>query len=145
MAKKKSKRKSWVPVGKIKNNLRRLSLQRREYTQKKNSLKCDKALFSCELCDTLIYEGASEKNYEALKEKYAPRKVIKCKVQLDHIDPVVEVEKGFIDWNTYIERLWCDPANYQGICKQCHADKSKEEMGERKESGSLKRNKEKAK
>lgn len=139
--KKKSKRKSWVPVAKIKNNLRRLSLQRKEYKQKKDSLKVDKATYSCEHCDVYIYEGSSEKNFNELKEKYAPREVIWDKLALDHIDPVVEVGVGFTDWNTYIERLWCDPANYQGLCKNCHQVKSSGEMEERAEAGSLKRKK----
>lgn len=43
----------------------------------------------------------------------------------DHLSPVVEPEKGFIDWNTYIERLFL--GEIQAICKECHLAKSLEE------------------
>lgn len=48
-------------------------------------------------------------------------------VAVDHIDPVVDPEKGFEDWNTFIERLYCDKDNLQVLCKTCHDLKSKNE------------------
>ncbi len=38
----------------------------------------------------------------------------------DHIDPVVSIEAGFVDWNTYIDRLFVLKDNYQILCKGCH-------------------------
>jgi hypothetical protein len=51
----------------------------------------------------------------------------------DHIDPVVDPATGFIDWNTYINRLFCDVLNYQILCKSCHLSKSTVENEERRE------------
>jgi len=47
------------------------------------------------------------------------------KVEVDHIVPVVEVnEKGFVDWNVFVERLFCGPENLQVICDPCHDKKT---------------------
>lgn len=47
-------------------------------------------------------------------------------VQVDHILDVVDPSVGFIDWNTYISRLFCEKDNLQILCKICHLVKSKE-------------------
>jgi len=49
------------------------------------------------------------------------------KVSVDHIDPVVDVNDGFIDWNTFVARLFCDASNLQVICDTCHDKKTYEE------------------
>lgn len=46
-------------------------------------------------------------------------------IEVDHISPVVLDE--FIDWNTYIERLFCEQENLQVLCKPCHKKKSLKE------------------
>ena len=48
-------------------------------------------------------------------------------VEVDHISPVVSVGDGFIDWNIFIERLFCPIENLQVLCKPCHRKKTKEE------------------
>jgi len=50
---------------------------------------------------------------------------------VDHIEPAVPVT-GWTDWNTYIERLFCEIDNLQLLCKSCHDSKSAEEREERK-------------
>lgn len=49
-------------------------------------------------------------------------------VQVDHIVPVVDPEKGFKDWNTFIRRLFCEASNLQVVCKPCHKKKTKKEQ-----------------
>lgn len=52
---------------------------------------------------------------------------------VDHVEPVVDPKKGFIDWNTYVTRMFCKEEGLQVICKKpCHADKTKRERVERK-------------
>lgn len=48
-------------------------------------------------------------------------------VHLDHIDPIVDVEHGFQDWNTLIERLFCYEEGFQVLCKYCHDTKTEME------------------
>lgn len=47
---------------------------------------------------------------------------------IDHVDPVINPETGFVDWNTFIERLDCDISNLQCICSYTkkHEDSTKE-------------------
>jgi hypothetical protein len=47
-------------------------------------------------------------------------------VSVDHISPVIGPE-GFVDWNTFIGRLFCTADNLQVLCKDCHDRKSKDE------------------
>lgn len=56
----------------------------------------------------------------------------KKNVFVDHIEPVVSVEEGFKDWDTYIERMFCEQENLQLICGSCHKIKSDEERKARK-------------
>ena len=52
-------------------------------------------------------------------------------VSVDHIIPVVSVEEGFVDWNVFVERLYCGKENLQVICEECHKAKTKRERDER--------------
>jgi len=54
-------------------------------------------------------------------------------VQVDHIFPVVGPE-GFIDWNTFIERLFCPKENLQVLCSKCHTAKTNKEKKQRKKN-----------
>lgn len=58
----------------------------------------------------------------------------KKNVYVDHIEPVVDPVTGFVDWNTYIERLLCEEENLQVLCKRCHDRKSEQESIVRKEN-----------
>jgi 5-methylcytosine-specific restriction endonuclease McrA len=66
--------------------------------------KVDRVEFNCQVCHSWV-----------------PAKLMSG---VDHIIPVVSVEEGFRDWNTYISRIDCDPKNLQRICKKCHDFKS---------------------
>lgn len=54
------------------------------------------------------------------------------KVVVDHIEPVVDPEVGFVDFNTYFKRMWCDRSNLQKICGECHRKKTNEEWFHRR-------------
>jgi len=90
--------------------------------------------------------------YKALKEAFVGRKenkktgklamhykCAKCKkhfvaidVQVDHIYPVVDPKIGFIGWDSFIDRIFCEIENLQVLCKPCHKVKTEEEKAERK-------------
>lgn len=58
--------------------------------------------------------------------------VSSTKVAVDHIDPVISVDDGFIDWNTFVERLGFDRKdNLQRICDDCHNKKTNAERFKR--------------
>ena len=139
-----TKKKSYVPIAKIRNALRRIHLHDKQRTKAKQRSKVDKALFKCEAesCKIAIYEGSSEKNYLALVDKYKDvYELVRGRIELDHEEEVIDVKKGFCDWNTYIERLYCAAEGYNALCSNCHAKRTKEQVEKRAESGSLKRKK----
>ena len=90
--------------------------------------------------------------YKALKAAFAGRQVnaktgklamhykcAKCKklfvaadVQVDHVQPVVDPKKGFVGWDVYIDRMFCEIENLQVLCKSDHKIKTDQEKLERK-------------
>jgi hypothetical protein len=49
------------------------------------------------------------------------------KIAIDHIKPVIDPEIGFVDLNTYFDRLWCHRSNLRKICQSCHTRKNNSE------------------
>jgi len=90
--------------------------------------------------------------FKALKEAFVGRKTnkktgklamhykcAKCKkhfvatdVQVDHVLPVVDPKVGFVGWDSFIDRIFCEIENLQVLCKPCHKVKTEEEKAERK-------------
>lgn len=54
-------------------------------------------------------------------------------IQVDHQNPVVDPEIGFIDFDTFISRLFCDVNNLAVLCKTCHEIKTNKEKAIAKE------------
>lgn len=48
-------------------------------------------------------------------------------IAVDHVDPVVDPETGFMSWDEYINRMFCEPENFQVLCSPCHSKKGSEE------------------
>lgn len=46
---------------------------------------------------------------------------------VDHIAPIVDPEVGFVSWDEFIERMYCEKDNLQLLCKACHDLKSSDE------------------
>lgn len=55
----------------------------------------------------------------------------KEQISMDHRRPVVELT-GFKDWNTYIDRLFCEENNFSALCEFCHDRKTEKEQEQRK-------------
>ena len=53
-------------------------------------------------------------------------------IQVDHIDPVVDPAKGFENWHTYIERMFCEADGLQVLCRECHQKKTDDEKKRKK-------------
>lgn len=48
-------------------------------------------------------------------------------VKVDHIKPVVDPNVGFVSWDMYIDRMFCEVENLQVLCDPCHDFKTKTE------------------
>ena len=55
-------------------------------------------------------------------------------IQVDHIIPVIPVNRKIKDWNEYIERLFCPVENLQCLCKDCHLIKTNSEYLQKNEN-----------
>lgn len=56
-------------------------------------------------------------------------------VQVDHIEPVVPIDREIKDWNEYIQRLFCGVENLQVLCKDHHKQKTLIENEARRANG----------
>lgn len=45
-------------------------------------------------------------------------------INVDHIHPAIDPVLGFIDWNTYFARLFCDYLGLQVLCIEHHDEKT---------------------
>lgn len=50
---------------------------------------------------------------------------------IDHKTPVIKVDEGFTDWNSYITSLLCSIDNLWHLCIDCHETKTSAEQTER--------------
>lgn len=53
-------------------------------------------------------------------------------IKIDHIEPVVDPAVGWVSFDEFILRLFCDAENLQAICEKCHLDKTRLEREIRK-------------
>lgn len=101
----------------LKRELRRISYK---WPARKEALKAarvSRGKYICAIC--------LEDSIDAL---YGPKEI-----NLDHIDPVIDPLDGFIDWNNYIDRLFCPEDNWQVLCKHHHDVKTRIENEVRKQ------------
>lgn len=115
---------------KIIQSTRKLTFQWGPRNECKKNAKVAPASFECASCGLVVYEGKSSKKLETLSEQF--ERVIMGTIYVDHINPTVCPKEGFIDWNTYFDRMFCPVENLQCLCKTCHDEKSKEEREIRK-------------
>ena len=57
---------------------------------------------------------------------------------VDHKNPVVSVEDGFVDYNTYIQRMFVEIDGFSAMCKKCHDLKTLVENKQRKANAKYK-------
>lgn len=96
----------------MKNTLRRAFFRYWERTKALQAARVDRGLYKCMGC----------LNVAKMKGHH-----------IDHIDPVVDPKVGFVNWDTYIARLFCPASNLQLLCEACHTDKTAKERLIRKE------------
>jgi 5-methylcytosine-specific restriction endonuclease McrA len=48
-------------------------------------------------------------------------------ISVDHKVPVIDISEGFVDWNVFVDRLFCGRDNLQSICDTCHDKKTYKE------------------
>lgn len=105
----------------IKKYLRNASLKSPYRQIVLQNAKVDASTHECSDCGCYVYSGVSDKNFAELKKKHIKKCFKRGKVEINHIDPVVDPKSGFVDWNTYIERLFVKDDKMNALCKECHS------------------------
>lgn len=113
--------------GKIISALRKLTYSWEPRKKVLEAAKVAPATYLCNKCGAWAYKGASDKNYLYIKEDNPEENIIREKVCVDHINPVVDPKVGFVNWDTYINNMFCPEENLQVLCNPCHDKKTKEE------------------
>lgn len=101
-----------------------------------------KTVYMCPVCTKHFYTGASQKNFEELKEEYEG--LVRCKekeLHMDHIEPLTPYDKEFHDMtlDEIAERNYCKEENLQYICSECHKEKTAKEATIRSKYKKLKK------
>jgi len=81
-----------------------------KYTCKKNA-RSGRNQYTCALCKQVV--GNKD-------------------IKIDHIEPVVDPEKGFQGYDEFIKRLFVELDGYQAICITCHQIKTNNERQRRR-------------
>ena len=124
--------KSYVPKNKIMTILRKASFAHKPRNEVKEKCKIDAALYECQHCKTYVYEGESQKNYVKYLEKYPNNTVIMQVFHMDHVNPVIDPNSGWVSWDSVINRMFCGHDGWQGLCPSCHKIKTDDENKLRK-------------
>jgi 5-methylcytosine-specific restriction endonuclease McrA len=53
--------------------------------------------------------------------------VFTSQISVDHVVPVIDPEIGFVDFNTYVSRMFCGRSNLKKKCDACHQAKTNAE------------------
>lgn len=53
-------------------------------------------------------------------------------VHVDHIEPIVDPNVGFVSYDVMIERMFCESENLQVLCNDCHTTKTDKEKAQAK-------------
>lgn len=80
------------------------------YIKSKKGTDVKRVSFECSKCHT-----------KGLKQK---------EIALDHIIPVVS-DKGWTNWEDFLDGLFCNEDNFQVLCEACHLVKSGTEQTQR--------------
>ena len=62
------------------------------------------------------------------------------KIQIDHIEPIINPTLGFTNWDDVVNRMFCEKENLQCLCTDCHKIKTAAEKAaasKRKKDGNV--------
>jgi hypothetical protein len=103
-------------------NLRKVFLRSKVRKEAKQKYKVGPSTHICCNCGVYVYSGSKTLEKHLINFELPDNtEMIKGKTDIDH-----KVEIGtFIDWNTFIDKLFCNIDNLQCLCQDCHKIKSK--------------------
>ena len=96
----------------IRSLLRRGSMRWRPVYETLLEARMERGVYLCNECKNHV-PASIKVNGKRLKT-----------IIIDHRIPVVDPAEGSVDWNKFIDRLFCEKDNLQALCLACHMKKS---------------------
>jgi len=109
------KRRKWLV-----RELRRIHIR---YIERNNALQVAKRIV-----DDGFYKNGKKKTKVKYECADCGGLFDRTEVDVDHIDPVGSTQ--FLNWDDYINKLFCSMDNLQILCKPCHKRKTKKDVKE---------------
>lgn len=107
----------------IKGNLRRASMRWGPISECLKEARVARGEYRCATCDNIV--PATIRDPESGKRVKG--------IVVDHIDPVIDPNVGFVSWDSVIDRLFVELPGLQAICHSCHKIKTDAEKAQAKE------------
>ena len=101
----------------IKGNLRQATRKWQPIQQCKKNAHVSRGVYECAQCKQHVPATV----IDPIKRKRISN------IFVDHINPIVNPEVGFVSWDSVIEGMFCELDNLQVLCKECHDIKCQEE------------------
>lgn len=82
-----------------------------------------------------VRERVSDGFYKNGNEKFIFKfrcedcKELQDKVEVDHIEPRICVEKGYVSLDEWATRTFCEPSGLRALCVECHKIRTTEQAG----------------
>ncbi len=99
----------------IKGNLRRVTQKWAPIQQTLADAREQRGFYRCAGCGELV--PATIKDGRLRKKN----------VHVDHIEPIIDPNIGWVSWDSCINRMFCEKPNLQLLCTACHDVKTKQE------------------
>jgi 5-methylcytosine-specific restriction endonuclease McrA len=111
----------------VKGNLRRSTMKWSPINESLGDARTRRGFYRCAGCQEEVTASAKV------------GRVRKKNVHVDHINPIIDPDVGWVSWDETIERMFCEKENLQVLCTICHDIKTNDE----KEKAKARRAKEK--
>ena len=105
----------------IRGGLRSISMRWPPKNEVKKRSRVARGVYTCS-----GYEREQHEVPASLPPKPGNKKRINNAV-VDHINPVVDPGRGFVNWDEMIKRLFCEVEGFQLLCHECHKLKTADE------------------
>lgn len=105
----------------IKGNLRRVTSKWGPIQDALREARTRRGFYHCNGCNEEVSASTMDENGKRVKN-----------VHVDHIEPIILPEVGWVSWDDTINRMFSERDNLQVLCYDCHKKKSDDEKARAK-------------
>jgi len=105
----------------IKGNLRRITSKWGPIQDVLKEARVRRGFYICNDCKEEVPASTKDENGKRVKNAI-----------VDHIDPIIDPDVGWVSWDNTIERMFCEKEGLQVLCYECHKKKTDDEKARAK-------------